>query len=180
MVLLGIGEGDKVVRERKKPSKEEGKLKLDSGDHDSFDENCFEKGSSHGDSSNVSINIRVYRIPLDNYLDDFKDKAPVQQLYNVAINRKLPNRFKSTLDPKELRWWGKRYALKHPARWDIKISKEDDCVLLLSWTYLGIYIRYFEFRMRLPFTNFQKRVFNYFWLAYGQILWNSWRLLMGI
>ena len=66
-----------------------------------------------------------------------------------------------------------------PHGWSISIPREEERVCSYTGYHTCIYPKCFLFGIRLPFMEFQKKVFDYFWLAPSMIMSNSWKIMVA-
>ena len=92
---------------------------------------------------------------------------------------KHPNEIKSSINLKDSIWYVEAFNVKVPHEWSISIPREEERVCSYMGYKTYIYPRYFLFGMRLPFSKFQKEVFDYFRLAPSMIMLNSRKIMVA-
>lgn len=122
---------------------------------------------------------KVYNMPLDKYHDDGKEKELITSLFEDIIIDKNPSGMKSKVTDVETKDFIAKYMSRCPREWKIFRPLKTDRIPLLKLRKFALYLKPFEFKLRMPFSNFQKRVLKYFMLAPSVLLPNSWRLLMA-
>ena len=122
----------------------------------------------------------VYTLPKDYYRKDLDDASPKIRLFkDKKVRIKHPNEIISSIDLEESAWYVEEFNVKIPHGWSISIPKEDERVCSYQSYRTYIYPKCFLFGMQLPFTKFQKEVFDYFRLAPSMIMLNSWKIMVA-
>ena len=105
----------------------------------------------------------VYTLPWDHYQKDLEDVAPKIQLFkDKKVGIKHPNEIKSSISMEDSVWYVEAFNIKVPHGWSISIPREEDRVCSYTGYHTCIYPKCFLFGMRLPFSEFQKEVFDHF------------------
>ena len=71
------------------------------------------------------------------------------------------------------------FLLKKPHGWRVSLPQQDNGVCLLPEGKISLYEKLFDFGFRVPLSDFQIRVTNFFRVCLAQLLPNSWRLLVA-
>lgn len=116
----------------------------------------------------------IYSLLIDLYLLDLDDQQLTERLYMFHGDRsRFLNEIKSILTLKDSKWWIEACVVKCPLGWTFSILKEDDWLCLYAMNMTVLYLKCFEYELRIPFTELQKKVFHHFRLTPIMIMLNS-------
>lgn len=96
----------------------------------------------------------INALPCDNYPDDSIDQKQVEMVYHEVSTGKNSNGVASSISPNKFGAWSRLYFSNLSAGWQLSNPSENERVPLLEGNCFGIYIKYVEFELRLPFSNF--------------------------
>ena len=123
---------------------------------------------------NIHPRKLVYTLPRDHYRKDLEDVAPMIRLFpDRLVGIKHPNEIKSSISLEDSVWYVEAFNIRVPHGWTVSIPKEEDRVCSYTGYQTCVYPKCFLFGMRLPFSEFQKEVFDHFRLAPSMIMPNS-------
>ena len=100
----------------------------------------------------------------------FKDKK---------VGIKHPNEIKSSINMEDSIWYVEAFKVRVPHGGSVSIPKEEDRVCSYMGYRTCVYPKCFLFGMWLPFSEFQKEVFDHFRLAPSMIMPNSWKIMVA-
>ena len=122
----------------------------------------------------------VYTLPRDHYRKDLEDVAPMIRIFqDRQVGIKHPNEIKSSISMETSIWYVEAFKVRVPHGWVVSIPMEEERVCTYRGYRTCIYPKCFLFGMRLPFSEFQKEVFDYFRLAPSMIMPNSWKIMVA-
>ena len=132
------------------------------------------------DPQNLPPRKLVYTLPRDHYRKDLEDVAPMIRLFiDREVGIKHPNEIKSSISMEDSVWYVEAFKVKVPHGWTVSIPREEDRVCSYRGYRTCVYLKCFLFGMRLPFSEFQKEVFDHFRLAPSMIMPNSWKIMVA-
>ena len=123
---------------------------------------------------------RVYQLPLDEYTKDSDSDCSLEPLHpEVKRDNKYPNGIVSLVKKEERKEFIYNNLPDKPEGWRIEVPSSEDRVSSCTPDQFALYEKAFEFRFRVPFTEFQVRLTNYFRVTPAQLLPNSWRIIVA-
>ena len=131
------------------------------------------------DPQNLPPRKFIYTLPQDHYRKDLEDVSPkLRLLKDRKVGIKHSNEIKSSISLEDSVWYVEAFNVRVPYEWSISIPKEEDRVCSYTGYHTCIYPKCFLFGMQLPFSEFQKEVFDHFRLAPSMIMPNSWKIMV--
>ena len=116
----------------------------------------------------------IYTLPRDEYQLDKEDKSQKTRLYSQrGLGSVYPYEIKNLIRYEYSQFVVGVFKIKVPSGWSVKLPDEDDRVCLYRENHFSIYPKCFWYRMRLPFNEFHKEVFNFFHVVPSMLTPNS-------
>ena len=110
------------------------------------------------DPQNLPSRKLVYTLPRHHYRKDLEDVAPMIRLFkDKKVGIKHPNEIKSSINMEDSIWYVEAFKVKVPHGWSVSIPKEEDRVCSYTGYRTCIYLKCLLFRMRLLFSEFQRK-----------------------
>ena len=127
-----------------------------------------------------SLADKVYRLPLDEYTRDFDHDHSLVPLHpEIKRDDKSPNGIVSLVKKDEKKEFIYNNLPDKPEGWRIEVPTSKDRAPSCTPDRFALYEKSFEFGFRVPLTEFQVRLTNYFRVTPAQLLPNSWRIIVA-